>query len=202
MSDKCEILLNCTGSAVSDLHKLWAPGQTNLHKPHSRTYGSLRWPWSCEIPDTLHSRDANHRKTQAVFWRGQTFDGTAKICHLYMDLGSGAKHQGGEIQAVFFCCSAQGLPHQCSSLTLWTPLHPACGLQPWACYLEGLQLIYSWRAITHISQVLCAYQFLLTWCDQVVMKSCTGVSVLPGTGWSLSLMVKEEGQQINFLGNK
>lgn len=83
------------------MSKSRAAGQTNLHKPHSRTYGSLRWPWSCEFPDTLLSRDANHRKVQAVFWRWQTFHGTAKICHLYMDLGSGAKHRGGEIQVVF-----------------------------------------------------------------------------------------------------
>lgn len=76
----------------------WAdkPAQTT-----QQAYGSLRWPWSCEFPDTLHSKDANHRKMKVVFWRGRTFDGTARICHLYMDLGSGAKHQGSEIQAVF-----------------------------------------------------------------------------------------------------
>lgn len=55
----------------------------------------------------------------------------------------------------------------------------------------------------HMSQVSCAYQFLLTWCDQVVKKRCIGgLFVLPGSGWSLPLMVKGEGQQLNLLGSK
>lgn len=39
VSAKCEISLNCTGFSVSDLTKPLAPGQTNLHKPHSRYTG-------------------------------------------------------------------------------------------------------------------------------------------------------------------
>lgn len=66
-----------------------------------------------------------------------------------MDPASVAKLQSSRIQTVFSCCTAPGLPYQCSRLTLCTPLQPArshCDLQLWAPCLEDLQLTHPWRA--------------------------------------------------------
>lgn len=171
-----------------------------------QSYRLLRWPWSCEFPDTPHSRDANQREMQAVFWTGRTFDCTAEI---FPSLNGSRSWSQASKQSNPDCF----LLLHCSG-------SPSIGAADWHCVLlyilpkATVTCIDEHPCIEHLQPArpfkakwACVTGFVrlptppyLKW-HTGSEKLLWGLFMLPGPAWSLPLIAHGEGWQMNLLCN-